>query len=1217
MSTPEHISPADIDITRHGIIEASAGTGKTWLLERLFVRILGQKTDEGAYISLGEIVVVTFTDKAAAEMRDRIREYLQSILNDDSPGDKLNEIRLPADETLLDHLETSLHSFEEARISTIHSFCRRMLSENAYLCGVPLEYAMADDKEIYTLALERYLRSWRGHSAGRARCMQSGAYQEGAVWRKRILALALKRDYRISKEAASALSTDGEAAFARASQDKDRARFLDAALDTTARNARAAYTRAMDLLRPRIAECLEYFDAEDYAYNKNQKKRLQELYAECARQISMQAEFPGEIDCIDRLYEIICSEDDVQSGKDPLGKLQPEQNKPKKGDGNKRRWEVVFPDIDKFVQELRDAVSKRGYARALAFDAAVYAIRSIAGGIKKEKRVLSFDDLIQSFAGSLAHNPALLAKLQKSFRYALIDEFQDSDRAQWDIFKAIFLAEAAQGRIFLIGDPKQAIYGFRGGDVATYFRAQDDIQKIYKEQEKCVYTLSKNYRSTPELIHACNQLFEGAWFSSDQGAGRKIAFKPSQAPSPANTEKPAFPDGDTAPVVIVRHASKTKGALLSAHARYIAREIARLVAQSPAKEDVRRIQYGDCAVLVRSRDDAESVMRAFRKSKIPFLQYKHGGLWATPEAEALIVLVNALASLDANNTSRALVSPFFDCPFLKLHEALYERAKLREWSALADARKWALLAARIEEQYFIRARAVSYKNAEEIDQRDWERKTANMRQLIAISLLSKDARILSPQDMVIFVQQKAEQARAAREDEDIQPLSSEADRVRIMTMHMAKGLQFPIVFIHGGFGTFNKSAGYMEYYTDDGEKQYVIGNAAAGKKMAEEFWKAELARLMYVAVTRAMLRVYLPLNTHEKPTVGMYPCLRESLGEIKDPALFQTIPVGDIAHSDTLLPEAPPMPEVKPLVADYEGAVRVHTSLSFSKLEKKHKKRPGAADISDESDEKDDEPSVSGAAVLPETRGLICLPRGKASGLAVHTLFENMDFARAARDNAWLLEFIEDEIRNSDLSPHPAWCKQRKISESPESEWSPGGAKDQMRAYLENLIHGVLAAPMPEIADDPPFRFSMLSPADCLKEVDFAEQNPIAHCDPLEDMMTGVIDLIFWHNKKIYIADWKTNWLPNYGYAAMEDAMEANEYHLQAAIYAHAVSRFLRQRGLPSSCLGGVVYVFVRAFTSNGYYESESEVSAEPGAGLYFMDRKALAEYVRKMRGIR
>jgi ATP-dependent exoDNAse (exonuclease V) beta subunit len=146
---------------------------------------------------------------------------------------------------------------------------------------------------------------------------------------------------------------------------------------------------------------------------------------------------------------------------------------------------------------------------------------------------------------------------------------------------------------------------------------------------------------------------------------------------------------------------------------------------------------------------------------------------------------------------------------------------------------------------------------------------------------------------------------------------------------------------------------------------------------------------------------------------------------------------------------------------------------------------------------------------------------------------------------------------------------------------------------------------MPCVADG--FRLSLLEPSACLKEASFAVQNPFSDHAPLEDMMNGVIDLLFWHNEKIYIADWKTNWLPNYENAAMESEMEANAYRMQAAIYADAVQRFLWQRDLPASCFGGVLYIFVRAFTADAYRESDEPEATDAGLGIYFMDSVSVA----------
>jgi ATP-dependent exoDNAse (exonuclease V) beta subunit len=321
------------------------------------------------------------------------------------------------------------------------------------------------------------------------------------------------------------------------------------------------------------------------------------------------------------------------------------------------------------------------------------------------------------------------------------------------------------------------------------------------------------------------------------------------------------------------------------------------------------------------------------------------------------------------------------------------------------------------------------------------------------------------------------------------------------------------------------------------------------------------------------------------------------------------ISADDVKKSDAPSSEGPSLADAKPLlITDYtQRKLPTHSVLSFSSLEAAHKRFADAQNAPDDDAEKYDESSeLDGQdAVSAEANGRICLPRGKKSGIAVHTLLEKLDFARAQDQRQALIESV---ISDYNLAPRPAWRKRLGISESPASGGSSNEAKDHIRAYLENLVQGLLAVPIPQI--DPQFQLSMLTPSVCLKEVKFAERNPVASHHPLEDMMTGVIDLVFWHNEKMYIADWKTNWLPNYGYAAMKGEMEAGKYHLQVAIYADAVSRFLRQRGLPSSCLGGMLYVFVRAFTTGDYRESDAP--AEPGQGLYFMDRDTIAKHAER-----
>ena len=1252
LSPQTQCTPESVDLNRHAFIEASAGTGKTWLLERLFVRILKQANGRGDFQSLEEIVVVTFTEKAATEMRERIRSQLQNSI-DSHQGD----------DALRSHLQRVMHSFDEARICTIHSFCREILTEYALDCGVPLAHEVIQDSGVYAEVFERLLRSWRERNEQGAALLRLTNYERGEGWKECVLRLAQRHD---------CYPLDRPSPFGYAS-------LREAVLDVFEK-----YRRALEIISSNMSEIQEYLRSDDPDYNKKILPRFRAFYALCEElcaQCGAAPPAPSLADAlfafegIDRLRARLGASENAGNPFNELAKKL-EKASSKKG---RRTLEDVFPACGDFIEALGAALQSSEDARALAFREILHTIRVLAKRLKRERRVLSFDDMILSLAEGLADNPSLLRRLRERFRYAFIDEFQDSDGTQWDIFRKIFLdadeaGNEGSGRLFLIGDPKQAIYGFRGGDVATYFKARG----VILDHGGLLYTLPVNWRSVPVMTEACNRLFQAGWFQKNSsGAGREIQFIPSRDYSGAHTEgtgqgkeeRPAS-DSRKAPVIIVRYKNKVKKFLFPAHAAWTAREIIRLTHAASSDAAAGRdgtppgnriLRYSDCAVLVRSRRDAESVMRAFRREGIPFLQYKHDGLWSTPEAEALLALADALAAEDSGKIALAFLTPFFACALSSLDRALSpesgETALLSSWRAYADARKWAVLAAQMEEAYAVNVRFGS--DAGEIDQRDWERRLANMRQLLAHSLLAPEAYLYSPGEMALSLRLRYDSAALARDGEDIQPLSSENDRVRIMTMHMAKGLQFPIVFVHGGLGSF-KSGGFYEYYADEespeeGGKIYDTANREKAK--AEAYWQSELERLVYVAVTRAMLRVYLIHSGKDENTKGraapMYACLARALQtviESGDPH-FEIVD-GDDSENEysSAAPAAYREVRVPPLVFPhpYPGGVQfpVRAALSFSYIESREKNAKGIAgnpaalaatasrelkgaegeyaelradELREEYDalRKDDEPSPLLASApsspgLPESQGLICLARGKESGLAIHSLLEDMDFARASSDHAYRRELIRHRVEDSGLAAPASWLKRRMLLPSLAEGAAETAARDEITAYLENLLEGLLMQSLPlqshssqflsaqslsGAAESSPFSLSRITPQHCLKELIFCERNPFARYNPLEDMMNGVIDLVFRHEGRYYIADWKTNWLPDYGLRALSDEMEAQGYYLQAALYADAVRKWLRLKKLPEDAFGSVLYIFVRAFTTGPYRESFTDDGAQNDTG--------------------
>src|SRR5260370_2456131 len=287
--------------------------------------------------------------------------------------------------------------------------------------------------------------------------------------------------------------------------------------------------------------------------------------------------------------------------------------------------------------------------------------------IKRERGLRSYEDMLALMDQGLDPErnqgaEVLLKKLRDRFRYAIVDEFQDTDPLQWRIFRRIFVA-GGQARLFLVGDPKQAIFGFRGADLPTYLHA---VTVLTREHEAAFYPLTTNWRSCPELLHALNHLFQdGNWFP-----GEDICYRPVQAP-PENEQpnKLISDESGLAALSLVDLTSSDK--LVEARkqcARFIAGEIRRLLGdgeKSPVEMSIkgqgrRFLDAGDIAVLIFKHNEAKPLLRALAKEGIPYSYYKQRGLWRSEEAVHLTYLLRALARPDNyQEFHKALMTRFF------------------------------------------------------------------------------------------------------------------------------------------------------------------------------------------------------------------------------------------------------------------------------------------------------------------------------------------------------------------------------------------------------------------------------------------------------------------------------------------------------------------------------------------------------------------------------
>ena len=453
---PMDLCTAPLDGTT--LIEASAGTGKTYTLTGLFVRLLLEKG-----LTVDQILVVTFTDAATEELRGRIRKRLSDVagvLAGELEADEELERDLLARFDGTDaarRLELALRNFDLAQIFTIHGFCQRMLGRNGFECSALFDTQLEPD--LSDLRRQVCVDFWRGH--------------------------ILPLDGLTGTEVRKQLTPDHLTEMSGLPFLAQRIRIVPdspapdpAPLDRAVREACERLKASWSVMEPEVRTLLlartDNFNARQFSPQKldqrlkaacdflndprlnakEQLKALGELTSSYVRGMTKKAFTAPEHRLFDEIQDIL---DHVEALRQALGP---------------------------FVVQLRHAFLSGVTARL--------------DDLKRRRNVLGFDDLLRSMHAALA-SPELIAAARTQYRAALIDEFQDTDGLQYDIFRTLFATGDGENSLFLIGDPKQAIYSFRGADLHTYLAAADSCERGM--------TLGVNYRSTPELIAAVNRLF--------------------------------------------------------------------------------------------------------------------------------------------------------------------------------------------------------------------------------------------------------------------------------------------------------------------------------------------------------------------------------------------------------------------------------------------------------------------------------------------------------------------------------------------------------------------------------------------------------------------------------------------------------------------------------------------------------------------------------------
>ncbi len=1183
-------SPAKLDLKKKIplgesiLIEASAGTGKTFSITNIILRAIMEGTP------VERILAVTFTDAATSELRGRVRDNLRKFADHLSGADTAGEneihkaIAKDAPGTLEDKLKRineALLNIDLAQISTIHGFCQRVLTENAF-----------ETKTIYGAEL----------------CTDDGALLADIVndfWRKQFVGLnsgrkpvlGISRDDLL--EVAKTIAKHPEAEHANLpSSDMEN---LSEELKELAREARSWKKRIES--GKLEAELQPLFSPPEY-YGKT--------YRNIADRLNKVLPCLGLSSCKDAHATALkhCSSEEIENCRIKAG-LEKDAPIPS------------HPFFD-FCSKLREFFNSDKCVKSTMFAELAKFVKTKFPEVKERRAIWTYDDLLQRLRDALVEErergeSTLVKLIRDKYDLALVDEFQDTDHIQNEIFRMVF-GESDRHGFFMIGDPKQSIYAFRGADIFSYLAAKSEAHKNL--------TLLNNFRSEPDLIAALNTVFTLRRDLPDAPAENDtFVFAPTKTQAgitydrvASSSKKPKLIIDSGAPndkqnfhfwIVESRNDDFAERDV----AEFLAEEMIRLAELAQAGkakfDDGRPLDFGDIAVLVYTHKQASLIKRVLERRSIPAVLQNSVSVFESNEAWEIEVWLNAVENPSERRLRPLLASTLmgFDAGHIV---DVSDKTLLDLAMELAEIKKhWKTKGVYALLMEFLHRHNAPARALRRID---GERVVTNYRHIAELLHQREEARGRDFEQTKAFLAERIENPDAYKADEYLERLESDKHAVTIMTMHKAKGLEFPVVFCPFLWSAviFNKYyPGNVFLYnepTDNGFKTKLdFGfdetrrNEAVG--YLDKTTLAENIRLVYVAMTRAINRCYLPLSTDLK-----------SLRRSALPYLLTT------ASADDFIALAKKGKDTSFAEQTIENIMKLDSKAGIAVEEKEvpnrfdRKPAPSATSAATTAELKVKTPakhsfvewsstSFSGLALshpyhadsTEKGKGIFALPRGKSFGLAIHKIFENYFNVGDKEFHARREHYI-----HAPLSVEPAF------------HGEPGKKRIET---VEQMVENVLSA---EIApkDATPFKPAEIAPENAKTEFPFF--HPIRQISP-EKLKTilarhgipefgampdtignlefhirsgyiaGEIDLLFRHGGKYFVLDWKTNHLgathQDYAPDKIASDMERHLYFLQALIYSFATHLFLESRLKDydyESDFGGFIYVYVRGVDQSG-----------------------------------
>lgn len=1084
-------------------LEASAGTGKTFSVEHAICRLLLETE-----LTLDKLLVVTFTRAATRELKQRIYRNLkmleQMLCKKESTLDYVNAVLERGDEAIraaLVRIQLATCQFEQAQIFTIHGFCYQMLSRFAFEAKVDFELSDPDKQQHEKLLLKK-LRDHLQASLG-----------EFCPEQLHLLLRAHRYDEeKLLQEIVRYLPSLEEI---------EEPRSFDKIFSTFANEIKEIVKnyeiRSEDFVAEykNLAACYKLMGAKEFL---SQAELLGKILA---KGFIEEREFRELISSTPFFLSMMREDNKKVRAKWPENLLYP------------GLFDLLCKTALHLIQEAADPLQM-----SLRIGCNFMRIWNASGYLKS---CFSPDDLLKKMEASLKI-PAFLKRVKEVYRAAIIDEFQDTDPVQWQIFCTLFLEDKQDLLAFyLVGDPKQSIYAFRKADLYTYLKAA----RVLGDQNRAL--LTTNFRSEPGLIQALNTLF------SEEFAGKWLCLKEASidytpvlsAPDARDTP---FKDGKRSVHFFLASAPAVKrGRNDQIESEKIFPFIIKEILSLEKEEG---FSLSSFAVLVKDRYGAQRVCAALKKAKIPFALKQQKPLL---ESSALVALLQLFeAALNPENESAVKV---FSCGELLCSDALFSIEKMK------GIKQKLYFLQGIHEKFGVGA---FFQETLELF---WDEQESLLETLIGrekLSLYQEAVQLIElltqEQSTYVTLKEQANYLRELKQDSFYYANSylvksaQEGDAVQIMTTHLSKGLEFEVVFALGIASAQTVQEKTLHSKSRKKIVKWDLDDAECAEHLENQ--EAEKIRQLYVALTRAKKRLYIPIMIEEieegekkdlaralhsplelffsrsplcKEPLSLA-TYRSLLNWLSDRAAFSFEELPTLTFYSRELAQ-PTLALVKPDVLSLDFFTK--QSASYTSL---------ARTTAEVSSRPMIEPALAQALPTIHT-----MPQGAETGTLLHQIFEKLIATK--------LLFQRNLIKRKELI-------EQELAGTPLFLW---------KEAIFQMVNQI--ASMPFQSKEGFFTLEELDSTRLLCEMEFLFEEK-------ELIMKGFIDLVFEVGGKFYIVDWKSNYLgpddKSYSEQSLQQAIVENQYDLQAALYAAALKKHLKGFSDKQFELGGAFYCFLR-----------------------------------------